>query len=185
MKASLCLLSFLLIGQSPIASACSRASRGYDRDVNTFIALAQTIVLVDAESAQDSHGRDVVKLRESESLIDTLSVSQQQRVYHLPVYRESEFQKHTAEIFWNRPIGRAAKWEAGECYPSWGFTPGKRYLLFADFDSLSNPKAAELIESDDDQWLKYVRAGIAKRPGSSAEKPASSSPAIPPNDVAK
>ncbi|MFC5461153.1 hypothetical protein [Massilia niabensis] len=79
--------------------------------------------------------------------------------------RDTSFDHHTNPVFWKRGGGRVMN--EGDCgiYPS--FVVGATYLVF-----LGSPvtwRSFEKIEvvngriSDDDKWLAYVKAGLARR----------------------
>lgn len=68
-----------------------------------------------------------------------------------------DFNGHTDELFWIHGAGRAVNDSA--CIISTSFTAGQTYLIFIDYVSM---KSYELILSEEDQWLQYVRGRVAR-----------------------
>lgn len=67
--------------------------------------------------------------------------------------RQHDFAAHTAATFWENCNEGLVRFDA-EGRPVMHFEPGKTYLVF---EGLAHVKGAELIESEDDAWLAYVR----------------------------
>ncbi len=69
---------------------------------------------------------------------------------------QHDYSAHTAETFWENCNEGLVHFDAiGR--PVMHFEPGKTYLVF---EGPAHVKAAELIESEDDAWLHYVRARL-------------------------
>jgi len=67
-----------------------------------------------------------------------------------------DFDAHQATSFWqDATVGRIQF--DGKCNPLVDYEPGKTYLIFI---GPLHVKGAELIESEDDAWLAYVRARL-------------------------
>jgi len=75
----------------------------------------------------------------------------------LPVTQaQHDFDAHSDDAFWDDPeIGLVAFDE--DCRIVMRFEPGKRYLVF---EGPAHIKGAELIESDEDAWLAYVKKAV-------------------------
>jgi hypothetical protein len=69
---------------------------------------------------------------------------------------QHDYSGHTAEAFWDDPAEGLVHLD-DHCRPQMHFEPGKTYLLF---EGPAHVKSSELIESEDDAWLAYVRARL-------------------------
>jgi hypothetical protein len=67
---------------------------------------------------------------------------------------QRDFDGHRASIFWDKSTGRSA-WPCCICGPDHTFVKGRTYLYFPD--KLGAVKSAEIVDKEDDRWLKYVR----------------------------
>lgn len=75
----------------------------------------------------------------------------------LPVARaQHDFDAHSDDAFWDDPETGLVTFDA-DCRAVMQFEPGKRYLVF---EGPAHIKGAELIESDEDAWLAYVRKAV-------------------------
>ena len=72
----------------------------------------------------------------------------------MPVtHTQHDFDAHSNDAFWDDPeTGRVVFDE--DCRVVMQFEPGKQYLIF---EGPTHIKGAELIESDEDAWLAYIR----------------------------
>jgi len=78
-------------------------------------------------------------------------------------YGKTDFNAHADEAFWAETGGRMTPFTYGHglCGPQHTFYDGARYLLFPD--QLLSMKSAELVKSEDDAWLAYVRAQLSQK----------------------
>lgn len=151
----------LLLTWSGIGSCCSRPARGITWNTVELIDKTQQIVLVDAVSTPSGGIR--LEIAEFVKGGPPLRLPNLARLSRRPPLPHTDFDSHTHSLFWEEAVGRPYVWLPGACHPSWGFSPGRRYLIFSDFDSLNHSKAAELIRHGFDSWLNYVRDRISAK----------------------
>ena len=146
------------------AYACVAPQPGYGMDRDDLISAAETIVLVRLRSSISAHPQER-KLwgHWTEYTLETVEVikgkansSYKFRLYY-PRASDNDFAGHTAKEFWEQRIGRSADVD-GSCYPAHTFSPGRLYLYFPD--KLAAVKSAEVIYTEGDKWLGYVRSKV-------------------------
>ena len=75
----------------------------------------------------------------------------------LPVTQaQHDFNAHSDDAFWNDSETGLVVFDE-DCQAVMQFEQGKRYLIF---EGPAHIKGAELIESDEDAWLAYVRKAV-------------------------
>lgn len=109
-------------------------TRGNDR-VETTLRIAQLEVI------EDLKGGGLMTLHRP-----SLPVTQAQH----------DFDAHSDDAFWDEPETGLVGFDE-DCRAVMQFEPGKRYLIF---EGPMHIKGAELVESDEDAWLAYVRKAV-------------------------
>jgi len=74
---------------------------------------------------------------------------------------ETDFDRHTAPEFWGENGGRmmlGTSRKYGLCHHYFTFKTGETYLLIPE--GLEHVKGAEIIRTEDDAWLAYVKARV-------------------------
>ena len=166
------ILCLTFIALNAHASACRFQGVTYD-NADQLITHAESIYLVEAseKSTVINVTRGTVSSRETIPeihfrIIETLKGERAniapKRVYNAEEWRGSkrgktDFNGHRDEAFWTEMGGRMVSFQygLGLCGPDFVYYPGERYLMFPG--ELLSMKSAELIKSDDDKWLAYVR----------------------------
>lgn len=124
----------------------------------------ETITLdLEAERRKVTEGKSQADNRIKTDIgIATLSVQEQlkgsgERTLYRPNFdsniRQHDFDAHRDPAFWEDNALGLASFDS-DCRQTMTFEPGKTYLVF---EGPAHVKSAELIESEDDEWLAYVR----------------------------
>jgi len=172
------ILCLTFIALSSHAFACSLQGAYYN-DTDDLITQSENIYLVEAfEKTTVAHyirGETPVQYDRIEfhfRIIDVLKGKAKDippvRIYNEEQWRAAErgttdFNAHTDEAYWTETGGRMTPFTYGHglCGPQHTFYDGERYLLFPD--QLLSMKSAELIKSNDDAWLAYVRTQLSQK----------------------
>jgi len=138
--------------------------RGHSLTLNQIVELADHIVLAEYQCELKESltcGFSVVETIKGEEKESVSPIHWMRNAYYAvrndTVRPPEDFNSHKSEEFWNMEAERA-HFPNGACTPNFTFEPGSTYLLFLDFPA--NPYAAELILSDQDAWLEYVRRRV-------------------------
>ena len=179
-----CLLSALLVQD---AWACRLPPAGQLMDVDEQIAQASDVSLAQVVAATPLAGntveyRFVVRQRLAGPAQRTFTLRGRGAAPHAaPAFlsggtagageREtSTFEHHTAPAFWQRGGGRTMN--EADCAIHPVFTLGDSYLVFQNspwtWRSFEKIEVVDGAVDEGDQWLAYVKAGLAKRAASAA-----------------
>ena len=95
------------------------------------------------------------------SVIENLKGDGENRISRTNVWphkSQHDFDRHRDPGFWDDEHSGLVAFDAA-CRPETAYATGKTYLLF---EGPPHVKMSELIVSDDDAWLAYVRERLAK-----------------------
>lgn len=150
-------LALALVAAGPTL-ACSKPAPGTGVHHDDLIWEAETIVVVRLESQTQMERASHIKytLQTVETIKGTGQPSYE-FVSRGSRHSGEDFRAHKAREFWKKDLGRS-DWPCCICGPDHSFREGETYLYFPD--QLGSMKSAELVRSDSDRWLTYVRARV-------------------------
>ena len=143
------LVLFLILGlRCAVTFSCSAPAPGVFLSHDELILKTKTIILAELIEGKKSRFRVIESLKGSlENEFQWIRVRSKQP--HI----SNDFEGHTLASFWNKGVIRSP-FRSGACYADFTFTLGERYLVFVE--SYGNQYSAEIINSDNDNWYKYV-----------------------------
>lgn len=167
------LLVWISLGLISYANACIGPRPHFRMHYDELIDKSENIYLVSVEPIEQAYFRrnntDLHKACGEKFCMHEMKVIEVIKgapaalpaVYNLKRGKVNDFDHHSAEPFWNDWVGRSSGDFEFDCMgaPAHFFKAGETYLFFPDF--AADAKAAEVIRSDDDKWLKYVRERVA------------------------
>lgn len=141
-------------------NACYAPKKGFGWNKEELITHSELIVIAELKS--------IVKTKDGfEYTFNTISTLKGKSVDEIkyststvPNPSTEHFHNHNQDIFWRDESGRS-EFPCCICGPDHHFEFDNKYLLFPS--SFGARKSAELINTEDDSWLKYVKEEIKNK----------------------
>ena len=148
------------------AVACIARAPGIGLGADELIAQANLIVMARVVSIKNTPVFNLYKFE----VIEVLKGEATEQIVHAGIKHipqsgakglghDYDFENHNEKEFWASDMGRTYDvWGQSLCGRQTYFTENQTYLIFPDkFGAL---KSGEIIRSEDDKWLQYVRDRI-------------------------
>jgi hypothetical protein len=151
------LICLLLV--SNLAFGCAVLKPGAGYSLEDLIDKSETIVLVQLESKETNEHGDLISFLK---VVDTVKGEPASRYEFWTIedkHENASFLDHNDAGFWFNDIGRSP-WYCCVCGPDHTFADGQTYLYFPDL--LGAMKSAEIIKTQEDRWLKFVKRRVSE-----------------------
>lgn len=154
--------SFKLLGVFAIfyggeALGCFTPTPGNGYDFEKLISSSQVIVLVELTDIRVEYDAIIHNKLKVVEVLKGKPENGYEFISFKADFKLETFSNHTDDLFWRSDTGRSS-YGGGICGPNHIFEKGYRYLYFPDL--LGAYKSAEIIETESDEWFKYVKASI-------------------------
>lgn len=153
---ALCILVF-----STSTFACYKYKRGASWGKLKLIESSNSIYLVELSSIETRDFNSkysftvIEKLRGVSNVVEPIYQKE-----FISKHSDLDFNRHQDSVFWDKEVGRSGDIGGANCMPAHVFKPGFRYLLFRD--SIGASMSAEVVNSESDKWLQFVRGNLTK-----------------------
>ena len=153
------ILILLFTLSTRLAFACPIAINGTHWGMNKLVEQADTILIAKAikvQTIKSISNKLSQPTKTTFQIIEKLRGNPQKEIAYTSYfdqYSNNDFKDHTEAEFWKYGIGRKAA--DTSCGPWHSFVEGEIYLLFPNH--FNAYKSAEVLKSDDDKWLHYVK----------------------------
>ena len=161
-----CAAMLLPVSFSTDATACFSPKPGYGYGPDKLIIESERIFLVEVSKIEPRTAARSINGIVKENTIYTdyyftilrvikggQTTLESFRASIVSEYIGNDFNNHKDDSFWDVDVGRS-DWPCCLCGPDHAFQMNEQYLYFPDL--LGARKSAEVIRSEDDEWLKYV-----------------------------
>jgi hypothetical protein len=157
---SLVVVSLLVFFVSLNTLACPAPPPGYSMNHSTLIKSTETIVLAKTIKVTDK----VVVFEVLESIKGESGKEFFWRRSRLPKsvkHISNDFNRHSEPAFWSSEqlVRRSPISKGGICNIAFTYELGEVYLVFRE--SWGNAHSNEIIKSNDDKWLTFVKKTVA------------------------
>ncbi|MBO1257084.1 hypothetical protein J3L16_15475 [Alteromonas sp. 5E99-2] len=157
---SLAVVSLLVFFVSLNAVACSAPPPGYSMNHKVLIKSTETIVLAKTIKVTDK----VVVFEVLESIKGESEKEffwRRSRLSKSVKHISTDFNRHSEPAFWSSEqlVRRSPISKGGICNIVFTYELGEVYLVFRE--SWGNAHSNEIIKSNDDKWLTFVKKAVA------------------------